>query len=467
MKDLIEGYRDLLRPQIREFLSNTALPKWMPPESVDNETRNFYNGISIPLFNNKPSLLFHELGKTSNPNVHNLFQDKMNARILRILCNTSGSRKTRLLFEGLCQHWGFYFVAKRDSDGIGAQDLEGMINRMASSPGWVNNIFTDPRPEKVLFTNGNNERIASNRISKVLLARWTVFQLFIDVAKELNGGVLYDDIRTRWLLFQILPNVRIDDKDPFLALIHTCLLGVTSEVLDTLRSPLTPQKILGPAFDPPLNYFFYVLDEAQVAGKQYMGAFSDADGKLPRPVLRPLVQNLASWDQYAVIRTIVSGTGFSFELFKQVVTSGVGKGNTAWDSVHSTGEFSDQDAQLAYISRYVPPPFLTSMSGEILKTRMYEWLRGRYVVAIISGCTLPTCHRHRFTARYLEELMRGHWGANSPASPHKLLNAYVYQFTNFEPIDVDSTLLEQEAKIEPMEFLTFQWEKIKQGRSLR
>jgi len=63
--------------------------------------------------------------------------------------------------------------------------------------------------------------------------------------------------------------------------------------------------------------------------------------------------------------------------------------------------------------------------------------------------------------------MRGRWEANYPASPHRLLNAYVDKLTGFEPIDANPTLLEQEAMIEPIEMDTFQWNKIKQGASLR
>jgi hypothetical protein len=189
----------------------------VPPASVNQEIRNFYSSLSIPLLNNKPSLLLHELGNTPNPNVQGLFQDNMDVRLLKILCNTSGSGKTRLLLEGLCRHWGFCFIAAQGTNGIGARDLECMIERMGSSPGWVRNIFTQLAPEDA---NEKNESIAHNKILKVLFARWTVFQSFIEVAKEIYGEDLNDDIRKRWLLFQILPQVRFGDKDPFLALIH-------------------------------------------------------------------------------------------------------------------------------------------------------------------------------------------------------------------------------------------------------
>jgi len=212
----IDEYLKKLRPVIHAFLTNPTMPNWEPPDSVDNETRNFYKDLAIPSFNDKPSLLLHELGNTPNPNVDALFRikDRRN-RLLRILCNTSGSGKTRILFEGLYRHWGFYFVAAQGTDNIGTRDLGTMIARMASSPDWIDNIFTDPNPEQVLLANAHNERIASNRISKVLLARWTVFRLFIEVAKEINGGVLHDNIRRDWLLFQILPRAHVDDVDPF------------------------------------------------------------------------------------------------------------------------------------------------------------------------------------------------------------------------------------------------------------
>jgi hypothetical protein len=238
---------------------------------------------------------------------------------------------------------------------------------------------------------------------------------------------------------------------------------VTTEQLDSLRIGLTPTAILGPAFDPPLNHFFYVLDEAQVAGREYMGSFADANGEISQPVLPSLIRSLVS----PLVKTIVAGTGFSLEMFRTVVTSGMGKETAEWDNVYSTGDFSDQDVQLAYISRYLPPSFLISPSGEILKARMYEWLRGRYVVATISCYSLPTYHRHRFTARYLEDLLGGDWEANGPASPHKLLNACVHQYADFTPIDAETTLLEQEADVKPPDIGTFRWSMIEKGAFLR
>ena len=36
-------------------------PIWLPPRSIEKETRDFYQGLEIPLLNKQPSLLLHEL----------------------------------------------------------------------------------------------------------------------------------------------------------------------------------------------------------------------------------------------------------------------------------------------------------------------------------------------------------------------------------------------------------------------
>ena len=296
---------------------------------------------------------------------------------ISLLWNTSGSGKTRLLFEGLCQYWGFYIVAHRGGDHIGARDLEFMIASMGHSIGWNANILDhhDTAAARI-----HNDSIALNRISKVLLARWVVFDMFIKVVKELHGGVVPDSARRDWLLFQILPTILVKDMDPFLAFISTCLNYVHSDDLRILLDDFTPSTVLGPAFNQPA--FFHVLDEAQVAGARYIGAFTDEAGKVGRPVLRPIIEGFTSYSKYST-KMLVSGTGFSLSLFEELVASNIAKAQKTWGRVaHMTGDFSDQKTQSAYISRYLPKSFLDSESGALLMTRMHEWLRGRYVALI-------------------------------------------------------------------------------------
>ncbi|KAF8225140.1 hypothetical protein L208DRAFT_1409043 [Tricholoma matsutake] len=238
-------------------------------------------------------------------------------------------------------------------------------------------------------------------------------------------------------LANYFPFVVVDGKHPFLAFVISCLVGASLQTLLELLDATRPAAILGSAFDH--DNFFYILDEAQVAGERYMGAFADVSTTVRRPVLRPIV---CAWSR---VRTKGSIThpGFSLDLFQTVLVSGVGKVPDQWNVARHTGDFKNSGTQLSYISRYLPPSFLRS-SGTGLVSRMFEWLRGR----------------HRFIARYLEELIGGEWTTACPSSPHKLLDAYVHAYTEYTPIDGEGSLLATEPDVKPSKVQGFAWEKI-------
>ena len=238
---------------------------------------------------------------------------------------------------------------------------------MQYSPGWVNDIFEMENPAKDKCARVN-ETIAMCTLSKVLLARWIVLQTFIDVVKDDNQGKFPSSIRYDWLLFQLQSTM---PHDPF-TFIFSQLSGASPETLSTLVIRYSFQVLSIIEAKP----FFCVIDEAQVAGKVYMGAFSSGDGKTPHPVLRPLVGNFKSFPS---MRLIVSGTGFSLPLFTEVMGSNVSKATTPPFVDHFTGNFFEEEAQLSYVARYLPQTYLDSESGKHLKTRIRRWLRGRCV----------------------------------------------------------------------------------------
>ena len=225
---------------------------------------------------------------------------------------------------------------------------------MRSSGGWANK---DPAPANALQGNTQNEEIAFHKLSEVLLVRWISFDTFIRVAREITGGPLPDNIRRDWLIFQALPIPPDGGLDNLIAAID-CLMGIHPEMLESLgrKYSTTVFNSLGLQTDT----FYYVLDEAQFAGNQYMGAFVDADGKIQRPVLRPIILRMmdSAKELSGNVKMVVSGTGFSLSLFKAIMASGVGK--DSWDIVHATGDFSDPDTQSSYVSRYLPSSFLIS-----------------------------------------------------------------------------------------------------------
>ena len=122
-------------------------------------------------------------------------------------------------------------MARKDTNGIGAGDLENTIKVMSRCPGWVEDAFS-PQPNHIAVEG--NVTIASNRSSKVLWACLQVFSLFIELAKSLNGGNLDTNTQQKWLLFQTLPLVLVNSTDPFSALQHLVPLYAGATTLESL-----------------------------------------------------------------------------------------------------------------------------------------------------------------------------------------------------------------------------------------
>jgi hypothetical protein len=262
----------------------------------------------------------------------------------------------------------------KDDSGLGSTDLELAIKSMPVKSGWVRNAFLYPdAPETIEEAATNNDFIASTIVRRALIARWIIFRTFIQVAKE-QHPTLPESMKRDWLLFQILPSVRIGNKDPFDA-ITPCLMELDDSEVFHLLPQVDDPTFIGPPFDVTCDQFGYVLDEAQETAK-YLGSFANESCTVPRPVLRPIIRTMAERKESST-KVIVSGTGFSFELFKAVPTSGVGKQKVEWSVVHDTGDFTIREVQKRYISQLLPPSFLVSQPGTTLLPRLYGWLCGR------------------------------------------------------------------------------------------
>ena len=257
-------------------------------------------------------------------------------------------------------------------------DLHHAISTMKGSPGWVNNIFEMKDPMKVKLANNQNKLIAMRILSKTFSACWIVLHTFIGIVKEDNQGTFPSSILHDWLLFQLHPtDIHNTDElftniNPFGCIFHQ-LSGASYETLSTLILYYSDcvTEIIRP------RSFFVVIDEAQVAGEEYMGAFSSSDGETKHPVLHLLAQYFRTY--HPAILLIVSGTGFSLPVFMDIMGSNVSKATILPLVVHSTSDFFNQDVQLSYVCRYLPPTFLASDSGKHLKTCIQQWLWGRCV----------------------------------------------------------------------------------------
>ncbi|PVG00052.1 hypothetical protein CPB86DRAFT_813541 [Serendipita vermifera] len=121
----------VLRNLINNARSITSLHQTWMFRGIENEgtkeLADHLSNLEIPTAPyGYPSLLLHRLGEADEKMDH-LVSEVFSTHGDTLLIASSGSGKTRLLLEGLCNSWGFYFTALRDSEGIGSLDLSASI----------------------------------------------------------------------------------------------------------------------------------------------------------------------------------------------------------------------------------------------------------------------------------------------------------------------------------------------------
>ncbi|KAH8096747.1 hypothetical protein DFH11DRAFT_1679529 [Phellopilus nigrolimitatus] len=398
----------------------TMPPLWSYPQS-DAVFAEHILALKIPNLREEPSLLLHGLGNPSpdfETRVSDIFRPSGQHSFV---CNTSGSGKTRILLEGLCRHWGLYFVCSQSTDHVGSSDLPETIREngaIASTHDWSGEL---PSPEDSTFSyrKATNERIARRRLSQVLLARLLLFDRFLRIAYEHKIGRT-SKAKWLWTLIQVDPLILEGDICKKLTgILHSASMEFLSYEIAIMQSQIAAHD----RDDATLDNLFYVLDEAQVASCLHEKAFISSNDRKMRPILREIIASFQAITSNA--KFVVSGTGLSVDVVSEAVASAVMKTDTGFKSVFPSGDFGSDDGtkQLEYIRRYLPSKFLSSPSGEDLIRRLAFWLRGRY----------------RFTASYLVELLK-----NGLRSPHKLLNKIIFLASSYKPSDARPDIINAE-----------------------
>ncbi|EEB88227.1 hypothetical protein MPER_14059, partial [Moniliophthora perniciosa FA553] len=117
--------------------------------------------------------------------------------------NTSRAGKTKLLFEGLCIHWGLYFPSRLDSSYLGGAELHDVIQKALNmTRGWTK--YIDPDSESRTASHEANVRIAHQKLSNALLSRLLIFKLFI--RRAVTACIVHEH-KKRWLELQSHPEV--------------------------------------------------------------------------------------------------------------------------------------------------------------------------------------------------------------------------------------------------------------------
>ncbi|KAG6865084.1 hypothetical protein C0991_005228 [Blastosporella zonata] len=404
---------------------NLAVPTWVPTtrDGLDVITARHIEDLHIPFLNGKPNVLMHDLGSFERDPIlaarlNNIFM----ANHHTFLVNTSGSGKTRLLLEGLCHSWGFYFTSLVDSSQLGSSDVQNSIRQyVPDSPGFKTTLpsASSPQYESALSKNRHN----ANRVfSQLFLARLLVFNQFVDVMNEQGNSedVQMTALKQRWLLLQLQPRLVhpkvwdiFDDLTRKLAHASDSYINATTQDLLARVRELCIDKNASSSGGDHQTPFFCVLDEAQYAATQHSSAFRSENGNAHRPILREIVRAWEGQTSGQGVFMVVAGTGISKDVVDQAMASAIMKESKyRWCS--DTGAFDDPHKQRQYMAKYLPPTFLSSPSGRRLLERVWCWLHGR----------------HRFTAGYVAELLDNHF-----RSPHTLLNKYIKFFTDFTPTD--------------------------------
>ncbi|THU75976.1 hypothetical protein K435DRAFT_974625 [Dendrothele bispora CBS 962.96] len=359
--------------------------------------------LKVPTTDEKslyPSIIMHKLGSFKDDAV-------LEARLANIfhsehtfLVNCSGSGKTRLLLEGLCENWGLFFTCEPDFNKLGSSEISKVINDVLHRvPGFQ--AFTES-----LHSSDINRRIAHRHFSEILLSRLLVFKLFLEYA--LDNGITEGHKRL-WLLAQLSPGIlwgpeKRSSHDYFVD-VWTFLnrSKVPDEVIDDAILQTITEII--ELYDITQHPFYLVLDEANYAAETYPSSFRDDDGDYPllKEVLRIWKKQLG----HLPISFVISGTRIPKRYFE--TKSG------EWDAFRwcsDTGCFDNYEIQRKYVTQFLPPTLASSPEGEELLTRIWRWLRGR----------------HRFTAGFITILLQKDF-----SNPHISLNLLVRTSTNYEP----------------------------------
>jgi len=306
----------------------------------------------------------------------------------RVVFNTSGSGKTRLLVEGLCQRWGIYFTPDpfpllgSTDFSLCLSDVKSYVERRIS--------FSPTSPDspnsgaKSLYLN---RAIAQTTFYHILLARLLVLEAFLSAGADIPGA----DLRHRWTYLQLVPSVlkhqfsgdiqyifewvyeiiarcQAGDESQY-PIIAQCRASGESQVLSLLATIRQDSRV------PSNSPFFVILDEAQLCSHLYEGAFY-SEKETGHGGVRSVLREISiAWERFgqSSFAMIYSGTGFSLTRMLQSSARSIFSSKDS-HIFTNTGAFVSQEQQSAYIMGHVT---LESDKKEEVLRRAWRWLRGR------------------------------------------------------------------------------------------
>ncbi|KAJ7154587.1 hypothetical protein C8R46DRAFT_1005609 [Mycena filopes] len=403
----VREYLQQIRSEVKTYVNGySAFPAWdLKRFKEDEDLHSHLTDLNILNSGSEPALLVHKLGEFyADPDL----RDRIRSIFVRgkdtFLVNTSGSGKTSLAFEGLCQDWGLYFAATDNASGYAAQDLTDILEtRLPRASGFTQDLspwkgFTHR------LKSSDNQRIAAHHFNAVLLARLLLFQVFTELMHE-AGPV--PEHKLRWLLFQLRPRL-VGAWDSAVHLTHILLKDDDLYLKECITETMAKiRHVFGGEV-----HLFYVLDEAQAPATSFSAAFC-TDGQLHSI----LPEILRAWQTHAVdnfgVSFVIAGTHIPKSIFN---CAGNSSSRHRWTS--NTGAFTES-TQRRYIEAFLPPSILGSQTADRLISRAWNWIRAR----------------HRFTAGLVTMLL-----LNGFLPADAILDNYFNSFASIPPCDSDTDM---------------------------
>ncbi|KAF9042582.1 hypothetical protein BDZ89DRAFT_1059798 [Hymenopellis radicata] len=380
-------------------------PLWKPTMSLPPRTEAHIRS----LLDHRPVVLLYDLGSfMSHPILCKRLDDIFHARQNTFLVNGSASGKTKLLYEGLCKHWGLFFTCALDGTNLGADDLVMLLKMFPAGLRDTANfeIISDarfPPPSKRIHVHA----MAHMFTSVALLSRLLLFKAFLEASASSSRQT--DDHKRLWLLFQLQPSLlHADLKDSLDTL--KCLVreaeGENWFLDNAIRQTL--QEIFLIWTPAPEESLFIVVDEANCCTDCLPVLQESDEDRNGIPFLKELLRVWHYHTKDFNVTFVVAGVRIVREYFS----------DAEWESYRwssNTGSFAeDPKLQQEYLDKLLPSNFARSASGRALSKRMTRWLKGR----------------HRLTASFATELLEQGF-----QTPHLYLNKYIRSFASCDPTD--------------------------------
>ncbi|TRM66577.1 hypothetical protein BD626DRAFT_609201 [Schizophyllum amplum] len=350
------GLLDQYRTPVSEFANSSTPLKTWNASPANESSAEFISSLRLTnTSSDAPCLLLHDLGKLIPPLAASHLTQVLTHSIF---VNASGTGKTRLVLEGLCQQWGFYIPCTFDEFRLGSMDM-----RECLTPDGISlQCGFQPFQPWTASDIAAHIAVARDTFSRILLSRLIWFQTYLDVLEDTDSA----HARKGWLLLQAL-TLNLDHGDIF-GFVTSILSRFTQSYIDDMIADMfldVKSRLGGRGTN-----LFCVLDASQYANKLYRGAFGQET-----TTLRELAR---SWENYEGLTIILTGTDIDVAPFHRPEP-------TRYSIYTNTGMFDTPAAQQEYITRYLPPALAESVHARALFARMWTWLRGRYVLVLLDA----------------------------------------------------------------------------------